>query len=212
MRIWDVATGKPRIDLEGCQKRVHDLAFSPDGSTAYVTTGGGDGEGLLGISSSGFTGAVTAGNVTVIDRDYEPGVGQFILAHEFVHSIQDSQFNLNTVYGDANTEDRVMGVRSVIEGDADHTALAWFYDAAGYRSQDIDWGAVHADEKAYLQERAADPEVALVDTASSFPYSYGSQFMTNLTLAEGLAGRTAAFGSPPESAVCRLEFPSLESV
>ena len=139
-------------------------------------------------------------SVTVIDRDYEPGVGQFILAHEFVHSIQDSQFGLNTVYGDANTEDRVMGVRSVIEGDADHSALAWFYDAAGYRSQDIDWGAVHASEKETLEERAADPEVALLDTASSFPYSYGSEFMTNLTLAEGLAGRTVAFGSPPESA------------
>jgi hypothetical protein len=138
-------------------------------------------------------------SVTVIDRDYEPGVGQFILAHEFVHSIQDSQFNLNTVGSGADTEDRVMGVRSVIEGDANHSAYAWYFETNGYAPEDIDWSGLHEEGTTRLQERAADAEVALIDTASSFPYSYGTQFMTNLALAEGLAGRTVAFGAPPET-------------
>ncbi|MGB5221658.1 MAG: hypothetical protein WBN60_11565 [Polyangiales bacterium] len=138
-------------------------------------------------------------SITVVDREYEPGVAQLILAHEFVHSIQDSQFNLNTVGSGANTEDRVLGVRSVIEGDANYSSYAWFFETRGDRPDDIDWTAIHEEGTTRLQERAADPEVALLDTASSFPYSYGFQFMTDTVLTEGLAGRAAAFGAPPET-------------
>ncbi len=137
--------------------------------------------------------------ITVVDRDYEPGSAQIILAHEFVHSIQDSQFNLNTVGRGADTEDRIIGVRSVIEGDANHSSYAWYYETSGYTPQDIDWSEIHDRGTTRLQERAADPEVALLDTASSFPYSYGFQLMSNIALAEGLTGRTNAFGAPPET-------------
>jgi len=138
-------------------------------------------------------------SITVVDRDYEQGSAQVILAHEFVHSIQDSQFNLNTVGSGADTEDRVIGVRSVIEGDANHSSYAWYYEISGYGPEDIDWSGIHEEGTTRLQERAADPEVALLDTASSFPYSYGFQLMTNTALAEGLTGRAAAFGAPPET-------------
>jgi hypothetical protein len=139
-------------------------------------------------------------SITVIDRDYDDGSAQVILAHEFIHSIQDSQFDLNTVSSGADTEDRVIGVRSVIEGDAVHSSFAWYYEVSGIALEDIDWDEIHADGTTRLQERAADVEIALLDTASSFPYSYGFQFMTNTTLAEGLTGRAEAFGEPPASA------------
>ena len=54
-----------------------------------------------------------------------------ILAHEFTHAIQDIQFDLDAVGADADTEDGVMGVRSVIEGDATHTSFAWVYEELG---------------------------------------------------------------------------------
>jgi hypothetical protein len=113
-------------------------------------------------------------SITVIDRDYEDIDGQAILAHEFTHAIQDIQFNLDEVSADADTEDGVMGVRSVIEGDATHTSMAWVYEKLGYL-----------------------PE----DSASSFPYAYGFDFMTAVTLSGGLSGRAAAFESPPSTAV-----------
>ena len=84
-------------------------------------------------------------SITVIDRDYDDIDGQVILAHEFTHAIQDIQFNLNAVGANADTEDGVMGVRGVIEGDAMHTSLAWAYEKLGYLPEEIDWDAIHKE-------------------------------------------------------------------
>jgi len=131
--------------------------------------------------------------ITVIDRDYEEVNAQTLLAHEFTHAIQNVQFNLDAVSADADTEDGVMGVRSVIEGDATHSSFAWAYQALGYLPEEIDWDAIHDERTDGARARAADPEVALIDSASSFPYSYGFDFMTAATLSGGLGGRAAAW-------------------
>jgi len=136
-------------------------------------------------------------SITVIDRDYEPGSAQLILAHEFIHAIQDNQFNLNTVTSGANTEDAVIGARSVIEGDAMYSSFAWFYGVTGGAPTEAEWEAELMERTARLRERVADPTIALIDTASSFPYSFGFEYVTNLSLAGGLPARSAAFGSPP---------------
>jgi len=140
-------------------------------------------------------------SITVVDRDYDPIDGAVILAHEFTHAIQDAQFNLNTVSADADTEDAVMGVRGVIEGDATHTSLAWAYEKLGYLPEEIDWAAAHEERTDSARASAGDPEVALIDSASSFPYAYGFELMTAITLAGGLDGRAAAFELPPATAI-----------
>jgi hypothetical protein len=140
-------------------------------------------------------------SITVVDRNYDEIDGQMILAHEFTHAIQDIQFNLNTVSANAHTEDGVMGVRGVIEGDATHTSLAWVYEKLGYLPDEIDWDAIHKERTDYARESAGDPEVALIDSAASFPYAYGLDLMTAVTLAGGLSARAAAFELPPTTAV-----------
>ena len=139
--------------------------------------------------------------ITIVDRDYEEISAQTLLAHEFTHAIQDVQFVLNEVSAGADTEDGVMGVRSVIEGDAMHSSFAWTYDMLGYLPEEIDWDAIHEEREANANQAAGDPEVALIDSASSFPYSYGFDFMTAATLSGGLPGRAEAFGSPPGTAL-----------
>jgi hypothetical protein len=139
--------------------------------------------------------------ITVIDRDYEEVSAQTLLAHEFTHAIQDIQFSLNQVSSGADTEDAVMGVRSVIEGDAMHSSFAWAYDRLGYLPEEIDWDAIHEEREASSKEEASDLEIALIDSASGFPYSYGFDFMTAATLAGGLDGRAAAFASPPSTSL-----------
>lgn len=136
-------------------------------------------------------------SITVIDRDYEPGSAQVILAHEFIHAIQDSEFNLATVSSGANTEDGVMGVRSVIEGDAVYQSFAWYYDVTETSVTSSDWVDIYSESTARLRARVPDTSVALIDTASSFPYSFGLRLMTDTTLAGGLAARAAAFEKPP---------------
>jgi len=140
-------------------------------------------------------------SITVIDRDYDELEGQVILAHEFTHAIQDIQFDLDAVGADADTEDGVMGVRSVIEGDATHTSFAWVYEELGYLPEEIDWDAIHKERTDNARANAGDPEVALIDSASSFPYAYGFDFMTAITLSGGLSGRAAAFELPPTTAI-----------
>jgi hypothetical protein len=139
--------------------------------------------------------------ITVIDRDYEEVNAQALLAHEFTHAIQNVQFNLDAVGADADTEDGVMGVRGVIEGDATHSSFAWAYRELGYLPEEIDWDAIHDERTEGARESAANPEVALIDSASSFPYSYGFDFMSAATLSGGLVGRAAAFGAPPATAI-----------
>jgi hypothetical protein len=136
-------------------------------------------------------------SITVIDRDYEPGVAQLILAHEFVHAIQDSEFNLSTVSSGANTEDGVIGVRSVIEGDAVHQSFAWYSEVTETPLTPSDWVEIYSESTERLRARVADTSVALIDTASSFPYSFGFRLMTDTTLAGGLPARATAFGAPP---------------
>jgi hypothetical protein len=139
--------------------------------------------------------------ITVVDRDYEEVNAQTLLAHEFTHAIQNSQFSLSAVSADADTEDGVLGVRGVIEGDAVHSSFAWTYEQLGYLPEEIDWDAIHDARTKGARERAADSEVALIDSASSFPYSFGFEFMSAATLSGGLAGRAAAFDAPPATAL-----------
>jgi hypothetical protein len=136
-------------------------------------------------------------SITIIDRDYEDVSAQTLLAHELTHAIQDNQFDLDVVGAGADTEDGVIGVRSVIEGDAMHTSFAWAYDKLGYLPEEIDWDAMHEERTAAEREVAADADVALIDSASGFPYTYGFRFMTAATLFGGLSARAAAFESPP---------------
>jgi hypothetical protein len=138
--------------------------------------------------------------VTVIDRAYREVDAQAVLAHEFTHAIQYRQFELDGIWSEVDTEDRVLGARSVIEGDANHSEAAWVYEKLGYLPSEIDWEALLSQRKAWLAERVDDREVALIDTASSFPYSYGFAFMTELALLHGLDGRADAFQSPPRAA------------
>ena len=139
--------------------------------------------------------------ITVIDRDYDEVSAQTLLAHEFTHAIQHAQFNLNTVGANADTEDGVMGVRGVVEGDAMHSSFAWVYEKLGYLPEEIDWDEIHEERTDNARAIASDPEVALIDSASSFPYAYGFDFMSSATLSGGLDGRAAAFESPPATAM-----------
>lgn len=139
-------------------------------------------------------------SITIIDRDYEQGDAQVLLAHELIHAIQDSQFNLGTVGGSRPTEDGIISVRSVIEGDAVYSSLAWYYETRGDTINALEWASALTRSKSRLRDLIDDPSIALIDIASSFPYSYGFAFMTEASLDAGLAARTAAFEAPPTTA------------
>jgi len=172
------------------------LGFIPEASESLTAT-----QTEFRISQIAAYYSASNDRITVVDRDYEEVNAQALLAHEFTHAIQERQFGFAEVWAGVNSEDTALAARSVIEGDAQHTEAAWVYEKRGYLPDEIDWDAIHDDYKGWLEESVADAEVALVDTASLFPYSYGFAFMSEATLTNGLGARGLAFGAPPSSAL-----------
>jgi hypothetical protein len=143
-------------------------------------------------------------SITVIDRDYEEVSAQSILAHEFVHAIQDREFGIGSVYADVSTTDGVMGARTVIEGDATYSSFAWVYDQLDYAPDSIDWDQIYLDFQEGSRQDAADPEVPMTASASGFPYAFGMELLGRATQDLGLSGRAAFFTAPPPSALASM--------
>ena len=179
------------------------LGFIPEASESLTAT-----QTEFRISQIAAYYSASNDRITVVDREYEEVNAQALLAHEFTHAIQERQFGFAEVWAGVNSEDTALAARSVIEGDAQHTEAAWVYEKRGYLPDEIDWDAIHDDYKGWLEESVADAEVALVDTASLFPYSYGFAFMSEATLTNGLGARGLAFGAPPSSALEVMSGPS----
>lgn len=137
--------------------------------------------------------------ITVIDRDYEDWSAQGILAHEFVHAIQDRQFGFRTIWKDVETEDSSVATRSVIEGDAQHASYDWLYQVAGLMLSRADWAEIHDSIKENILLEVRDPETRLMDAASLFPYGYGFEFMSEAYFAGDLEAREALWRAPPRT-------------
>jgi hypothetical protein len=192
----EVRSGVNPDDLMGDDPETRGLrliGFIPEAAESVVGT-------QVDYQVSAIAAYYSGGNrsITVIDRDYEVVSAQSILAHEFVHAIQDRQFGINTVYASVDTTDGVMGARTVIEGDATYFSFAWVYDQLG---DPVDWEQLYLDFEEGAQQEAADPEVPIIASASGFPYAFGLALLGRATEAQGLAGRAAFFMAPPPSAL-----------
>ncbi|MEM7435933.1 MAG: hypothetical protein AAF436_12330 [Myxococcota bacterium] len=138
--------------------------------------------------------------ITIIDRDYEDGNAQSILAHEFVHALQDREFGIRTVFAGVDSTDGVMGARVVIEGDATYAASAWFVDQVGQSVSGVDWDVSYDDFQQFAKDDAADIETSIDASASFFPYAFGYEMLGRATQGGGLQGRAELFIAPPSSA------------
>jgi hypothetical protein len=137
--------------------------------------------------------------VTIIDRDYEPEDATSLLAHEFVHALQDREFGFDDIWEGVDSEDEWMATRSVIEGDAKLVEWVWYFDAHGFALEPEDWNEVHAENKDWLLERVRESSEPFLHSVSDFPYIYGFEFMTNAFLNGGRAARRSIWENPPRS-------------
>lgn len=192
----EVRSGVSSDDLVGNDPETRGLrliGFIPEAAESVIET-------EIDYQVSAIAAYYSSGNrsITVIDRDYEVVSAQSILAHEFVHAIQDRQFGISSVYANVDTTDGVMGARTVIEGDATYSSFAWVYDKL---ESAVDWDQLYLDFQEGSRLEAADPEVPIIASASGFPYSFGLELLGRATQAQGLSGRAAFFMAPPPSAL-----------
>ena len=198
----ELQRGVNRDDLTGNDARTRGLrlmGFIPESSASAT-------QASIDHRVSAIAAYYDRGNqsITIIDRDYDELAAQSILAHEFLHAIQDREVGIGSVYADVDTTDGVMGARTVIEGDATYVSFAWVYEQLGVELDALDWQRIYEDFQGRLRARAADPELAITSTASSFPYAYGIALLGRVIQADGLPGRAAMFTDPPPSALAGM--------
>ncbi|MCZ6806809.1 MAG: hypothetical protein O7F08_07640 [Deltaproteobacteria bacterium] len=198
----EVRSGVSNDDLMGDDPETRGLrliGFIPDAAESATET-----EIDYRVSAIAAYYSSGSGSITVIDRDYEVISAQSILAHEFVHAIQDQQFGIRSVYADVSTTDGVMGARTVIEGDATYSSFAWVYEQLNYAPDSIDWDRIYLDFQEGSREQAADLEIPITASASGFPYSFGIELIGRATQDQGLSGRAAFLMAPPPSALASM--------
>jgi hypothetical protein len=138
-----------------------------------------------------------SGGVTVIDRDYEVISGQALLAHEFVHAIQERDFGFDVINEGVEFEDHFLASRAVVEGDADHNSIAWTLEKLETPLTAVDWAAYHDDNKELLRQSISSTDRSVIDFGASFPYVHGGEFMTDAILTDGLDVRRELWNAGP---------------
>jgi len=122
---------------------------------------------------------------------------QALLAHTYVHALQDQHFDLGGTDARANTTDARLAVQALVEGDAMLlTALYRYEDLAA-----VDWDhlvelIVRAEKPGYGDELERSPAWARLQR---FPYAEGRQFAEVLFQADGWGAINRAYTDPPRS-------------
>lgn len=116
---------------------------------------------------------------------------ELTIVHELAHAWQDQHFDLTALFDRTETDDEVLALRALVEGDATRVENAW-RDEQPESVQD----AIEEVEEGYDDEGGEEPSKATVSLALlyGFPYELGEAFVDYL---EGNAAVDAAFERPP---------------
>ncbi len=134
-------------------------------------------------------------------------VGEYLVAHELTHALQDQHFNLHQTYERAYLRfDQALAVAALVEGDAILVSLeVLFSHLKPGRFQDSEYRAkvirritanIRESGKRQAELREAPPFVRQV---ALFPYAYGLDFIAKLHLLGGWEAVNKALKDPPES-------------
>jgi len=122
---------------------------------------------------------------------------QALLAHAYVHALQDQHFNLGAMDARATTTDATLAIRALLEGDATlATALYRYGDLSA-----VDWPhltalIIDAEQPDYGEKLEQAEHWARIQR---FPYWEGRRFAEALLEAEGWAAINRAYANPPRS-------------
>jgi hypothetical protein len=152
-----------------------------------------DDEALVGDSVVGFYDD-EAERLVVRAREMTP-YAERTLVHELAHAWQDQQFDLESMWDKADSQDEALAIRALIEGDAERTENAW-YEAQPESVQDeIDEEEDDLDGSGSGRGEPSRATVSL-NMLYGFPYAVGERFADALAKAGEL---DAAFADPPVS-------------
>lgn len=163
-------------------------------------------EQFVGVYESAETGII------LIDRrePQDTAEADATLVHEYIHALQDAEHDLETWSEPyLGATDRVLGIRSVIEGEATYYGLRAGYAMLGYTESNTNWEGVFGQMRYDLDARARAHPSPYVAAAATFPYAYGGLLAYRRWLADGQGFAAPLVESPPLSTagVLRELFP-----
>ncbi len=123
-----------------------------------------------------------------------------VMVHEMVHVYQDQQRDFATLREEhATTYDRFLGLRAIIEGEAEHYESLAQIHLDGLRLDRIDWDGFFSGYQEWALEGAAESDAPSLDASAYFPYAFGSEFVFDAQARDQRAGIDALFTTPPDS-------------
>lgn len=141
-------------------------------------------------------------DVTVITDNLGDDVPRayFVLVHELVHAYQDSKRDiLGLLDAHATTFDRYLGLRAMLEGEAEHHESIADVEIAGLDPDAVLWNDYYGDYQAWALERAAESSQPSLDVFAYFPYAFGGEVVVDAWQAGGNEDVEPLFSNPPDS-------------
>jgi hypothetical protein len=124
-----------------------------------------------------------------------------VLAHEFIHALQDAKHNLVEFDSRTSETDGNLAIASVVEGEATlyQLMLLLAYRGIGFDSRA--YRAIFADTPSSAEAAELEAGSPIVTAGSIFPYTYGARYMAETWLQGKALAIDALFQTPPTSSL-----------
>ncbi|HEX9987907.1 MAG TPA: hypothetical protein VGE45_05440 [Chloroflexia bacterium] len=117
------------------------------------------------------------------------------VAHEYVHNLQDQNYHLDKMMPKDNTDqDRIMAYRSLVEGDATLSGYAWAATFMGEADYDSLFG-----KRESISPDVINRTPRYLGEGTIFPYSEGTNFVSEIIKVGGFSTVNVALSDPPRS-------------
>ena len=133
------------------------------------------------------------------DGTFDP-VDWITFAHEYVHALQDSRYNLNDLEPQNASDDYSIAITAVVEGSANVAENLFFESLSGDLQQEIAFTIVDDLEAEDRDEPESGPEVPrIISETFGWAHSEGLKFASYLYFQGGLGAIDRAFDDLPQS-------------
>jgi len=130
----------------------------------------------------------------VLETEEQSSADQTVIAHEYVHALQDQHFDLAALTDDASDDDRRLAFRALLEGDATLSTVLY----ANEYVPAIDLLSL-VESAGGIESEAMDSSPMVIQETLLFPYDAGLGFVKALYDRDGWESVNAAYAAPPQS-------------
>ncbi len=140
-----------------------------------------------------------SGAITLVAENARRDGAVGLLAHEFVHVLQDRRHDLSAVPPDDASTDTNLGASGLVEGEASLYSTLWEVSNLGRTPSDVAWPRLFANSTADADLFMQESESPLLDAFLSFPYTYGFRFVHATWETTGQEGIDARYADMPST-------------